>query len=72
MNAIERFLVKTGFLATDEESLYLDWADGRLDEIKRESRLDRPISSTLNAYLFGVCSGIVACAVLIVLVRVTA
>ena len=72
MNAIERFLVKTGFLATDEENLYLDWADGRLDEIERESRQEQPISSTLNAYLFGVCSGIVACAAIIVTAKVLA
>lgn len=30
---IERFAIRTGWLATPEESEYLSWADTRLDEL---------------------------------------
>lgn len=39
--AIERFLVRTGFLAAPEQSAYCAWADCRLDELAAELRRSR-------------------------------
>lgn len=70
---IERWLVRVGILASDEESEYYAWADQRLDELEREARTPAQRAADDRAWLFfgGVCTGIISCAAVIVLAWVT-